>query len=111
VRRRGLRVSVPHLGADEIEAYGRLLDRYDNLWLDTTMTLADYFPMENPERIVARRPDRIMYGTDFPIVPYAWDRELVRIKRAGFTDDALERILARTAREFHRLDAPALAPK
>jgi len=102
-----LRVSVPHLGADELEAYARLLERYDNLWLDTTMTMADYFPLEHPERLIAQRPERVMYGTDFPILPYAWDRELVRIKRAGFTDDALERILGKTAAEFHRL--PALA--
>jgi predicted TIM-barrel fold metal-dependent hydrolase len=100
-----LRVSVPHLGADELDAYGRLLERYDNLWLDTTMVMADYFPVEHPERLVAQRPERVMYGTDFPIVPYAWDRELVRIKQAGFSDDALERILGKTAREFHRLDA------
>jgi predicted TIM-barrel fold metal-dependent hydrolase len=102
-----LRVSVPHLGADELDAYGHLLERYDNLWLDTTMTMADYFPVDHPERLVARRPERVMYGTDFPIVPYAWDRELGRIKRAGFSDDALERILGKTAREFHRLALPA----
>jgi predicted TIM-barrel fold metal-dependent hydrolase len=35
-----LRVCVPHLGADEFDRYRRLLDNYDNLWLDTTMTLA-----------------------------------------------------------------------
>jgi predicted TIM-barrel fold metal-dependent hydrolase len=99
-----LRVCVPHLGADELDAYGRLLERYDNLWLDTTMVMADYFPVEHPERLVAQRPERVMYGTDFPIIPYAWDRELVRIKQAGFSDDALERILGKTAREFHRLD-------
>jgi predicted TIM-barrel fold metal-dependent hydrolase len=104
-----LRVSVPHLGADELDAYARLLERYDNLWLDTTMAMADYFPVAHPERLVAQRPERVMYGTDFPIVPYAWDRELGRIKRAGFSDDALERILGKTAREFHRLSEPAAA--
>lgn len=103
----GLKVSVPHLGVDELTAYGRLLERYDNLWLDTTMALADYFPIEGAARLVAQRPERVMYGTDFPILPYAWDRELVRIKRAGFGDDALERILGRTAREFHGLVIPA----
>jgi len=39
-----LKVCVPHLGADEFDAYQAMLDRYDNLWLDTTMTLAEYLP-------------------------------------------------------------------
>ncbi len=98
-----LRVSVPHLGADELDAYGRLLERYDNLWLDTTMCLAGYFPLDAPERFVLQRPERVMYGTDFPILPYAWDRELVRVRRAGFSDAILERLLSTTAREFHGL--------
>jgi len=104
-----LRVSVPHLGADELGPYGKLLERYDNLWLDTTMAMADYFPMKGAEALVAQRPERVMYGTDFPIIPYAWDRELLRIKKTGFSDDALERIVGRTAREFHRIPAPAAA--
>ena len=99
----GLRVSVPHLGVDEQDAYARLLTRYDNLWLDTTMAMADYFPVDGAARIIAARPDRIMYGTDFPILPYAWDRELARIKSAGFGDATLEQLLATTARQFHRI--------
>jgi hypothetical protein len=67
------------------------------------MVLADYFPIDRPERLITQRPERVMYGTDFPILPYAWDRELARIKRAGFSDAVLERLLSTTAREFHRL--------
>ena len=26
--------------------------------------------------ILARHPDRILFGTDFPNIPYEWDREL-----------------------------------
>ena len=40
----GLRLCVPHLGADEFVAYAALLERHDTLWLDSTMLLADYFP-------------------------------------------------------------------
>ncbi|MFN3535590.1 MAG: amidohydrolase family protein, partial [Desulfatiglandales bacterium] len=35
-----LKVCVPHLGFDELEAYRKLIERYDNLWLDTTMMLS-----------------------------------------------------------------------
>jgi uncharacterized protein len=71
-----LKLCVPHLGADEFEGYLKLLERYDNLWLDTTMMAAGFFPIELPSRMFAARPDRILYGTDFPNIPYAWDREL-----------------------------------
>lgn len=39
-----LQLCIPHLGLDEFEAYAALFERYDNLWLDTTMMLADYVP-------------------------------------------------------------------
>jgi len=96
-----LRLCVPHLGLDEFEPYLDLVERHDNLWLDTTMSLADYFPLRPPPRVFAR-PERIMYGTDFPNVPYAWDRELKTIASLGVRPDALEAILGGTARAFFK---------
>ena len=98
-----LRLCVPHLGADEFDAYGVLLERHDNLWLDTTMMLADYFPLATPERIVTMRPGRVMYGSDFPNLPYAWDRELTRVTRYERRDDALAALMGGTARGFFGL--------
>jgi uncharacterized protein len=95
-----LRLSVPHLGADEFDAYGRLLERFDNLYLDTTMAIAGYFPDEVPFRLLEARPERVMYGTDFPNIPYAWDRELRRIAARGLREEALRAVLGGTAREL-----------
>jgi predicted TIM-barrel fold metal-dependent hydrolase len=64
-----LRVCVPHLGADEFD------ESYDNLWLDTTMALADYLPFNNVPDLAQMRADRLIFGSDFPNLPYAWDRE------------------------------------
>ncbi len=47
-----LRLCVPHLGMDEYDAYERLLERFDNLWLDTTMAVAEYFPGPPPLRLL-----------------------------------------------------------
>ncbi len=77
-----LRLVVPHLGLDEIDAYRALLTRHPNLYLDTTMAVAGFFPGDGSDVIgeVARaHPGRILYGTDFPNLPYAWDRELRRL--------------------------------
>ena len=82
-----LKLCVPHLGADEFDGYARLLESHDNLWLDTTMIAADYFPLKVPRRLFEVRPDRILYGTDFPNIPYAWDRELKQLLKMKFRDD------------------------
>ncbi len=95
-----VRFCVPHLGADEFTGYRRLVERYDNLWLDIAMTLAGYFPGLEPPSLAEMRPDRIMYGTDFPHLPYAWDRELTRLLAQDLPDDILELILWRNAAEF-----------
>lgn len=99
----GLRLCVPHLGADEFEAHAELLEKFDNLWLDTTMMVAGYFPGLPTPPLTRFRTDRVMYGTDFCNLPYAWDRELVRISRMSLPRGHLELLLRGNAREFFSL--------
>jgi predicted TIM-barrel fold metal-dependent hydrolase len=99
-----LRLCVPHLGVDEIVAYTELIQKYDNLWLDTTMAVAEYFPIDEPHRPIEVRPERIMYGTDFPNLPYAWDRE-VRILAEQHEEERLAAVLGETARQFFGIGA------
>jgi predicted TIM-barrel fold metal-dependent hydrolase len=100
----GLRICVPHFGFDEILAYRKLIEKYDNLWLDTTMILAGYFPMEETIDLDKYRIDRIMYGSDFPNIPYAWDRELKWLGASGLPQENLEWILSKSAGKFFGLD-------
>jgi uncharacterized protein len=100
----GLRICVPHFGFDEILAYRKLIEKYDNLWLDTTMILAGYFPMEDTIELDGYRMDRIMYGSDFPNIPYAWDRELKWLGASGLPKENLEWILSKSAGKFLGFD-------
>lgn len=93
----GLQLCVPHLGADEYDGYERLLERHENLWLDTTMVLADYFPSPVPRRLLDSRPERILYGSDFPNLPFAWDRELGKIAQLGLKEERLVALLSSNA--------------
>lgn len=93
-----LRLCVPHLGADEFQAYQGLLERSDNLWLDTTMAAADYFPFPTPVSLLRSRPDRILYGTDFPNLPYAWDREIKKLLALRLPEQDLAALLGQNAR-------------
>lgn len=95
-----LRLCVPHLGADEFAAYAALLERHDNLWLDTTMVLAGFLPGPDVSDLLRVRPERVLYGSDFPNLPYAWDRELRRLEAMGLSEDDLARILSGTARDL-----------
>jgi uncharacterized protein len=92
-----LQLCVPHLGADEFDAYERLLERHDNLWLDTTMAVAGYFPLPLPRRLLEVRPERILYGTDFPNLPYAWDRELKQLLALKLGDEVEAGLLGQNA--------------
>ena len=99
-----LNICVPHLGADEFDAYRRLLERHDNLWLDTTMALAGFFPFEGQPALTDLRADRLLFGTDFPNLPYAWDREIRRIAAMGLPRDLLEGLLHRNAAALFGID-------
>ena len=99
-----LRICVPHLGFDEISAYRNLIEKYDNLWLDTTMVITDYFPIEERIDLGSYRSDRIMYGSDFPNIPYPWDRELNELKAFQLPQDTLEKISYKNAVDFLGLE-------
>jgi hypothetical protein len=40
------------------------------------------------------------YGSDFPNIPYAWDRELQWLSRSGLPAESLEWILRKSAEAF-----------
>ncbi len=98
-----LKICVPHLGFDEITGYRKLIEKYDNLWLDTTMAIAGYFPIKEEIDLGRYRPDRVMYGSDFPSIPYAWDRELKILKALDLPRADLEKILSANAEVFYSL--------
>jgi len=95
---------VPHLGYDEPAQFEALLDEFENLFLDTTMAIAGYFPDGADPEMLRRRPERILYGTDFPNLPYDWKRELevVRGLRLPAADEA--RVLGGNAQRLFGID-------
>lgn len=96
-----LKVCVPHLGVRETGQYKKLIEKYDNLWLDTTMVITDYFPIESKVELSDYRPDRVMYGSDFPNIPYAWDRELKELHGVDLPEKRLRKITCENAIDFY----------
>ena len=95
-----LRFVVPHLGADDYAGFEALLDRFEHLYLDTTMAIAGYLEPGPDLEVLARRSERLLYGTDFPNLPYAWDRELKVLAAAPLSERARAAILADNAQRL-----------
>jgi len=112
-------VIVPHLGAGRVDEVAALLGRHENLYLDTTMTLSRFLPVDDTMRateeslvaawldraatLLRAWPGRILYGTDFPNIPYEWTRELSVIAELGLPDPIVAALLGGTARRLFAL--------
>lgn len=88
---------VPHMGYEEIESFAGLLDDYPNLYLDTTMVLAGFFPVKIKPEWFYDHADKILFGTDFPHIPYEWKREKENIMSLGLGAELEEKIFYRNA--------------
>jgi hypothetical protein len=77
---------VAHLGAPEYADFLALADRYERVHLDTTMAFTDFFEADAPfpKDLLPRLADlreRIVLGSDFPNIPYAYAHQLEALGR------------------------------
>ncbi len=93
-----LSVVVAHFGAPDTAAYFELMARHPRLHLDTTMVFAPDSPMHGNLDLakfcdaIEAHPDRLLYGTDFPNVPYDYASESRGIRALGLADATLDAI-------------------
>ncbi len=90
------------MGFDEIESFVALLSDYPNLYLDSSMTLGNYFNTKtavHPEWF-DRHSDRILFGTDFPHLPYEWRKELSTLLSFGLGKEKEDKILYQNAEKL-----------
>jgi uncharacterized protein len=101
---------VAHLGAPEYAEFLDLADRYSNVHLDTTMTHTAFFEEMAPFP-PALRPrlvdlgDRILFGSDFPNIPYAYADQLTALARLDLGDAWLRSVCWDNAARLFGLDA------
>ena len=101
-RHPSLGIVVAHYGVPDTTRYFALMDRHPNLHLDTTMIFADDSPMldASDAGLVATRPDRVLYGTDFPNVPHPYGSERAGIERLHLDAQALHAVLHANAQRL-----------
>jgi predicted TIM-barrel fold metal-dependent hydrolase len=105
-----LRAAICHMGGFETREALRLLDRYPNLHLDTTMAMsAAAVPYSRMDPGVVRDEDlvrhrtRILFGSDFPNLPYPYEAERRDLWARDLPLEVLQRIFRDNARAFFRL--------
>jgi predicted TIM-barrel fold metal-dependent hydrolase len=92
-----LRLIVAHMGMPEYAEFLDLAERYGQVRLDTTMAFTDFtegfmpFPRQALPRVTALG-DRILFGSDFPNIPYRYLHQLHALERLGLGQDWLRAV-------------------
>lgn len=97
-----LKVVVAHMGAFETREFLGLMERCPNLYLDTTAAFAPHTRLygspcggracEVSKAELIRWQDRILFGSDFPNTPYAYEEEREGLWQRGLPTDVYRKI-------------------
>jgi uncharacterized protein len=107
-----LRVCIAHMGYFEPEGFLALTEDFEHVYLDTTMALAPAaarYVGGDPAAVtttqLVRHQDRIVFGSDFPLIPYPYEEERRWAVDRGLPDTVRRKIFYDNALRF--LDLPA----
>ncbi|MEP6799960.1 MAG: amidohydrolase family protein, partial [Lapillicoccus sp.] len=89
---------IAHLGMSEYHAFADLAEEYAGVHLDTTMAGTDYveqfapLPPDSLPRL-ARLSDKVVLGSDFPNIPYAYVEQIRALHRFELGDEWMRKVL------------------
>jgi len=107
-RHPGLILVIAHLGMSEYHAFADLAEAYDGVHLDTTMAGTDFTERFAPlppgylPRLAALR-GKVVLGSDFPNIPYAYAHQIEALDRWELGDDWLRAVLWENGNRLMRL--------
>lgn len=94
-----LALVVAHLGTPEYRGFLALAERHEQVRLDTTMALTDFFeqaapfpPAELPRLRELGLAGKVLLGSDFPTIPYPYAHQLEALARVDLGDDWLRAV-------------------
>ncbi|WP_433633477.1 amidohydrolase family protein [Nocardia sp. CA-120079] len=97
-----LRLIIAHMGTPEYSEFLDLAEEYPGVHLDTTMVWTDFteatapFPTAEHSRLHSLR-DRILFGSDFPNIPYSYGHSISALERLDLGDSWLRQVCYRNA--------------
>ncbi|NKY50773.1 amidohydrolase family protein [Nocardia vermiculata] len=104
-----LRLIVAHMGVPEYSAFLDIAEQHDTVYLDTTMSFTDFveerdpFPRSEYPRL-ADLGDRILFGSDFPNIPYSYAHALQALERLDLGTDWLRAVCHDNAAHLFALE-------
>jgi uncharacterized protein len=102
-----LKTILAHMGGFDYSHALELLDRFPNLCLDTTMIFINTDVFDSTYTLPYKRllpyQDRLLFGSDFPNIPYAYTESVDSLIRLGLGDDFLRRVFRDNAKRIFEL--------
>jgi predicted TIM-barrel fold metal-dependent hydrolase len=102
---------IAHLGLPEYDEFLGMAETYPNVMFDTTMAFTDFAmrgqqPSARLLSLLSELGDRVMFGTDFPNIPYAYAHQLEALARLDFGDEWLRNVCYGNAARLFTLTGP-----
>ena len=105
-----LQLVIAHLGMPEYRDFLDLAERYERVHLDTTMFATDFterlmpFDRSQLDRLRGLK-DKVLLGSDFPSIPYAYAHQLQALHRLGLGEDWLRAVLWQNGARLFTIEA------
>lgn len=95
-RHPSLGLVIAHMGMPEVAEFMDLAEGYPSVMLDTTMAFVDFWGRPPDPAIVRRLPElqeRVLFGTDFPNIPYDYAHQVEVLQRLDLGDAWMRDVL------------------
>lgn len=87
---------IAHLGFPEYHEFMDLAAKFTNVYLDTTMAFVDFWGEQDYSLLRPRLQGlrtKVLFGTDFPNIPYEYAHQVEVLQRLGLGDDWMRDVL------------------
>lgn len=103
-----LTIQVAHMGADEFDAFFDLCGQYEGVYLDTAMVFNGFLGGPPPIERLIEFQDRVVFGSDFPNIPYRVESAIRAIRDLRLGRAMEEKLFCTNAARLLRLDVGSL---
>ncbi|MGN6473751.1 MAG: amidohydrolase family protein [Mycobacteriales bacterium] len=107
-RHPSLAMIAAHMGKPEYDEFLGFAETYENVRVDTTMCFTDFGDDRFDGRPLAPRlralQDKVLFGADFPNIPYAYAHQIEVLARLGLGDDWMRAVLWGNAAALFAID-------
>ncbi len=88
---------MAHMGAPEYPEFLEMAERFERVYLDTTMAFTDFFEemAPFPEELRPRLrdlADKVLLGSDFPNIPYPYAHQIEALERLDLGEEWLRKV-------------------